>query len=565
MSNTGVSVSGTILNALHMGFTVRDSVGESIDNSIDAGAKEIHIVFDRVTRSYTHVDDGCGMNPENMPEHFAMNHRSNGHTHGRFGVGANIPGIVLTRLKGCMNIISKTSEASDYCTMHLDMQAAADTGIFNRVVNTVDNDGTDNRSQNGVIVWKQWEHVTNDRNGTILQIRCSDDVSTELHESIESGALCESLGQHYFRQIRNGLHIYLNCSQIVKIDPLNRDIAAHVNTQTYTVRRIDDVNRLCLSKRNNKPKDIKMRGAESEYYIHIALDRNCKKKITYKPVPVDENNRPINDVISEMTIISAYDPTWTGSANIIKGGHYFVREEKLVRHFDSEKVLTGDHGRRPIIDNARHEISFNRYADELFGVLVNKSDLRKEKIGLFESIHYVTTEYTNMLYKEHYKVVSDNNVASSIDHAVNQEEDDNNSVASSIDDDNSNISVDNVIFNQVMEDEPMLVEQQLDALCANDVVSDNESIENLVIIARPSPKIVVLGLRFTLDSRQQMLSIENIDTNYVIKRINTYGEGAGLRKWLCALLRMNGRETFIEQFIEQLPPIAQLATTQENV
>jgi len=170
-----------------------------------------------------------------------------------------------------------------------------------------------------------------------------------------------------------------------------------------------------------------------------------------------------------------------------------------------------------------------------------------------------------MLYKEHYKVVSDNNVASSIDHAVNQEEDDNNSVASSIDDDNSNISVDNVIFNQVMEDEPMLVEQQLDALCANDVVSDNESIENLVIIARPSPKIVVLGLRFTLDSRQQMLSIENIDTNYVIKRINTYGEGAGLRKWLCALLRMNGRETFIEQFIEQLPPIAQLATTQENV
>ena len=102
---------------------------------------------------------------------------------------------------------------------------------------------------------------------------------------------------------------------------------------------------------------------------------------------------------------------------------------------------------------------------------------------------------------------------------------------------------------------------QLDNLHANDIIeqvtdvqiveeADTLPVERTIV--RPSPPVVVLGIRFALESRQHILSIEDAVTNIIIARTKTHGEGSSLRKWLCAKLRSEGNETFLE-FIRTNP------------
>ena len=119
MSN-GVSISGTMENMLSMGFTVSDAICEGIDNSLDAGANIIHLDFNQDNCMWIQADNGCGMKPEILPEAYCMNNRSNGtQTHGKFGIGANALGIVLSELLGSMTVVTKHNSMEHHCDMHM--------------------------------------------------------------------------------------------------------------------------------------------------------------------------------------------------------------------------------------------------------------------------------------------------------------------------------------------------------------------------------------------------------------------------------------------------------------
>jgi len=548
MSN-GVSVSGTMQNILHQGFSVTDAVCEGIDNSFDAHATVIDIRYDHTKNGLSIADNGSGMTPDKLPEAYVMNNRSDdvdttNEKHGRFGIGANVLPIVLTELLGNMSVVTKTAEMTHPCDMNMNFPRAIATGVFNREVNTVDQDGTDNRSANSIQVWNEYSSVTKNYSGTILSVKLSERVSRELNEKINESTVFRDLtGKQYHKSIENGAKIYLNNELVPAIDYLDRNNATHTNTLNVVVRNIDGIPRACVVQQK--------RGVDMEVYFTQTATSNGKKKVAY--INLDT---AANEPIGKFTITSTFDPSWTGNALIKNGGLYLERKNKLVKHFPSEKVLSGDHARRPIIEAGRHEISFNGQLDDAFGVLVNKSDLRKEGIAptILDFINQVTTDYTNTLYKDHYKIgrsiaengsdVDDNSVASSVGHAA----------LNNINENQEDPTVDGAGQNG-------FAQIQLDNLHANDIieqvadVQNAEEVETLPVertIVRPSPPVVVLGIRFALESRQHILSIEDADTNIIIARTETYGEGSSLRKWLCAKLRTDGVDTFLE-FIRTNP------------
>jgi len=551
MSNgvSGVSVSGTMQNVLNQGFSTTDAVCEGIDNSIDAHATVIDIRYDHIRKGLCIADNGSGMTPDKLPEAYIMNNRSDdvdntNEKHGRFGIGANVLAIVLTELLGNMSVVTKTAEMTHPCDMTMNFPIAISTGVFNRAVNTVDEDGTDNRSANSIQVWNEYTSVTQNHSGTILNAKLSERVSRELNYKInESTVFRDLIGKQYHKSIENGAKIHLNNELVPSIDYLERNTAAHSNTINVTVRNIDGIPRACLFQ--------EIRGVDREVYFTQTASSNGKKKAKY--INVDT---VANEPIGRFTITSTFDPSWTCNALIKNGGQYHDRKNKLVKHFQSEKVLSGDHARRPIMESGRHEISFNGELDDVFGVLVNKSDLRKERIAptILEFINHVTSDYMNTLYKDHYKIDRST--------TANGSDADDNSVASSVGNAariNTNGNQDNPTVDAAGQNG--FAQIQLDNLHANDIIeqvadvqiveeADTLPVERTIV--RPSPPVVVLGIRFALESRQHILSIEDAVTNIIIARTKTHGEGSSLRKWLCAKLRSEGNETFLE-FIRTNP------------
>ena len=515
MSN-GVSVAGTMQNILHLGFTNSDAICEGIDNSLDSHATEIHIIFNKESRMYVHVDNGNGILPEELPDAYCMNNRkqNNTQTHGKFGIGANALGIILSELEGGMTVVTKDSSADNNCDMHMNFEQTISSGIFNRTVNVVDVDGTDNRSTNGNRLWNEFTNVTNNNTGTILQIKCSQPVANEISDMIDTRKLHDIIGKQYYTQIlQDDVVIYVNGNIIDAIDYLDRENSEHVNIKTYPIRMIDDIPRIC-SYRTGRNGDIK----------NVGFSESRKKFVELSDEEI--NVEPIGDVV----ITSTFDPTWTGNAHIGFGGLYFVREYKMVKYFASDKENSGDHKVRPIIEAARHQIEFKSVLDDIFGILVNKSDLRKDMMNpqILTFIKYITRDYTKGLYKEHYKTPSHASIVEGETAPLQI-----NEIVDNIHANNAEVTE---IVNEISTDE-----------------SDNEH-TNIIRHHSVSPPMVVLDLRFSIENRSRILSIEDEQTNRVIARVNTYGEGSGFRKWCCGMLRENGRESFIE-FISTTPTV----------
>ena len=482
--STGVSVIGTMQNVLHIGFTISDAICEGIDNSLDAQAREIRIKFNPDMRMYVHVDNGTGILPEELPEAYRMNNRkqNNTQTHGKFGIGANALGIILSELEGGMTVVTKDSSAVHNCDMHMNFEQTISSGIFNRTVNVVDLDGTDNRSTNGNRLWNEFTNVTDNNTGTILQIKCSQRVANDIGDMIDTRKLHDILGKQYYTQLsRHGVVIYINDEKIDAIDYLDRENAEHIKEKTYTIRIIDGIPRVC-SFRTGRNGDIK----------DIGFSESRKKWI-------DLSDKEIIEPIGEIKITSAFDPTWISNAQIGFGGFYFVREDKMVKKFPTQREHSGDHKVRPIIESARHKIEFESVLDDIFGVLVNKSDLRKDMMNphILTFITYITRDYTKGLYKDHYKTQSHTSIV------------DGETIPSQINDIVDNIYANNAEVTEIVN------ESSTDE-------SDNEH-TNTIRHHIVSPPMVVLELRFSIENRSRILSIEDEQTNRVIARANTYG------------------------------------------
>ena len=106
-----INIAGTVFNLLDEGFDTNSSLKEITDNSIGAGAKRIKFFINLKTLTVYVMDDGAGMNKQQLTKLATLNDRkeTSSAKQGKYGQGVKLAFAFLTQIKHSVTIISKTN------------------------------------------------------------------------------------------------------------------------------------------------------------------------------------------------------------------------------------------------------------------------------------------------------------------------------------------------------------------------------------------------------------------------------------------------------------------------
>ena len=393
--DTWIDVEGTLRNLNNYGFTILDCIGEEIDNSISAGATLIGFTVNTVTNEVIYTDDGSGMTEDGLFAANIFNKRtaSTNAKHGRFGAGAKFYNSKISDGKGVVLQVSKTIESPKIHQIAFDY----DKFIQKNNITLFAHEATGENEK----LWAKYA-IAPDKSGTLKHIVGSPTIVNELHKMVEetkdiSNSLSYRIGCNYCKEIRDKnicIHVKLvnekgdRVQCVMPIDPLcwtkihadhksETRIQVYNNTKTNTMIGVfNDGNRKVYREKNVNTKRHNSINFENE------LDLKYIGDITVQSVYCDNwENMQKEEVEKSGCIVNAK----AGIQNFRKnaGGKYIERNNKKIARFDILKPASGDKWRYKYYEDVRHNILFSASyeMDEIFGVGVNKNDIREETIN----------------------------------------------------------------------------------------------------------------------------------------------------------------------------------------
>lgn len=432
-----ISVKGVVLNLLSVGFSTIASICEFIDNSLGAKASEINIKL--TNNHFTYWDNGEGMNIEKLKEgHIIANRSESSITkHGRFGVGDKHAKAHLTQLQYKTLTISKTvpCEGDDALNQVVaDWPAIIEEDKYIVAASDI--------SCRNISIWNK--HARHLECGTLQHLECHEKIAREIKDNIETNEITSSylysLGVSYYNDLKDDFRITvdINSSEydVIAIDPLEWDKIPEINKKETTMEVMSN-NVLLLSldgqegfyeiyadragrkhSRFYSLNDIKSLQDQTANGIEETEQKINGKRFSGYPVNKTFSKEGY-EKISSITLRSVYHPDWTDLQSYVyehigqpilnqeeketiedesdntpienekkknqdtfnyMGGEYYTRNGRRIKRFDTDQPKRGDKARYPFQTNSRHEIMFTAEIDDKMGVLVNKSDLKKELI-----------------------------------------------------------------------------------------------------------------------------------------------------------------------------------------
>jgi len=407
MAQETFSFRGTFLNMKKIGFNLLNDSCEKHENSISAGAKTICGIIEEATNKYIHTDDANGMNIDGLKVCGKVNNRTDATStsHGRYGAGGQIADINITNL-GQVHYISKP--VNDTCTyemtLNYDIQKNEDY--------TVNPHEASHRTE------KTWNTYAIDANGsgTVQILQSTSAIIKTLIAGIVSDDIITSyrfeLGCIYNNQIREGLNMKYQIGEknynISPIDRLkyNEIEPAHKQTTIIKVCQLSDLSyRFYYTEKRES------------YY------RDCTNSTKGKAVKETPSKNP-HTHIGNIVLRSTYHKDWQqflkpdldrmglvikctqDKARAKLGGMMYERNGKQIAQFPSSKA--GDSaGLIPYLQGSHHNIAFlaSEEMDDLFGVLVNKSNLVEINISreLLITIEHICDRFAKQIQKNQAK------------------------------------------------------------------------------------------------------------------------------------------------------------------
>ena len=420
-SNTLVDQAGTIKNIQHIGFTNTSAFGELIDNSNDAGAKEVRIGVFKWTDEdgnthygYYIADDGTGMNREKLSQSFQINHpqdgdnQSFGDKSGRFGMGGSAALIVISKTSGKqITKISRSSESRQLFAVEVVYDRNQTLPLARPLI--------DEQKE-------FWSRLAVQQAGTGTLIIGEVDEATYvgiqrlMNDKSTNGGLPWYIATTFARKIsaEPGLTISIRANDdapFVVVPPFN-SIGSLDDTRVTRVSH--DV--LILKDKTTAEFRFALRDSDDDESMH-SLPLNTQAKVNAKWQKLRLESYEVIDIVQ---IILALSQKWNEIHEEQTRGQFitgkltdfreksiarrYIRSDRCVKSIPTPKRKQGDKAEYPFYENVIQEITMHatEVSDKLFGVVVNKSQLDETKIDLElkKLIDHLSNVFSNKLYKE---------------------------------------------------------------------------------------------------------------------------------------------------------------------
>lgn len=208
---------GKLLGAIaSIGYDVEVALCDLIDNSFDAGAKNIKLIINELIEDnestdsvgrYVIADDGTGMNESALINAFTLGSDRNygSHSLGKFGLGLKSAGLSLGDK---LTIITKSAESENIIMAQLSIRDVEEQGKYIISIGNVSGDYA-----------ALWESFNIKKSGTILVIDDLNDSQPSFSEFLDY--INRYCGQVYHMIIEEGeVDLSINGITVTPIDPL---------------------------------------------------------------------------------------------------------------------------------------------------------------------------------------------------------------------------------------------------------------------------------------------------------------------------------------------------------
>ena len=415
-----ISTSGSFKNLLCTGVSTSDSIGELLDNSIDAHATQINV---KIKGEYILVsDNGVGMDKVELKNALRLAERKESSTkNGRFGMGLKHAYAQITQLEHTIKIISKKigMDEDDSSELDIDFPTIIQEDRYSNTANFI--------SARSKPLWS--EHAVSQSNGTLHCIRANQQIMQEIIDMTEHSDNLQlhthysyNLGWIYGIQIQqHGLRIELfnnsNQSSIIAVDPLEwgKTIEQKRRRTELVVYKKECELRLLYTRQDKtgyvtkgKAKGARKKFNECSVHKMISEGFTQYSQMEHKSCyNTEEDWNMYQEYIHERFKTLPAPQSAKKSPGQRKqlahlGGRYWRRNDKRIMRANIENPTSGDTTRYSYVTNSRHELCFDHKMDDFIKVLINKSKLNEDQIcdAVKNTTDYLENEFVNLMYSE---------------------------------------------------------------------------------------------------------------------------------------------------------------------
>ena len=523
------------------GFSPLDGTKETMDNFIDAGARNGDITCDDDTKTLYISDNGRGMTNRQMEgagalyNHVKSEKNAEGEINGKFGVGVDASMIVLSGRKYPSYMYSKTEDGDEVQEMELNWPEACGSskGLVLKA------HGISGKNEKNI--WDKYGPVGCE-SGTLLAIKCDEEV----YDKLTSMNLAMELGTTYFELINGGLELSL--TRIVNGEKRTETISANdpfstanlgdephiINIAVEVWENGKGIKMYCNDDigKKNKEKNLRLfnNGGVKQYVASCTVGGNAKLVIE-APAPGAVLKGTINIKCGCPKNVNVKGRGKAkGSKKYELGGRYYARVKKIIDSVPVKEKSQGNLTLQKIVKHSRFMIDCPPSLDKVIGIKMNKSnikerDIDKSLIDMIEALSKAFCEGIEAMECEKKPPVRAVVPALVIREVVVAPAPPQvRAVAPAL-----------VIREAVAPAPPQQVVRDREAVAPQQVVRVREA-----VIVPPAPEvdegIVVKGVRFYMLKTDDMLVLTDTDDEVEITRISMHGCGIGLRTWLIAKL-----------------------------
>lgn len=416
-----VNQAGTIKNVSFLGFTPTGAWGELIDNSNDAGAKEVRLGLrnwidedGNIRYGFYIVDDASGMNKEKLSDSCIFNNPqqegSFDDKSGRFGMGGSTALVIISkRMVGVIEKITRSSESRKLLAIEVDYKkdescpsaheaSRRQEELWSRLA--IQATGT------GTLIIGEVDEETYSGLARLMSDKTTDGliwyIKTTFQRKMEAGL---TIGiKHYLGDSATDAATHVIC-------PFNPSGSLGDPRVTRLSHEI-----LILKDKTTAENKFAVRGANDDECVR-SLPPNTKAKLNTK---WNSLLLASYNVVGVVQVNLAYSPSWDKIHNeqirkeFDKGKltnfkektivRRYIRSDRCVKSIPTPKRKQGDKSAYPFYENVNQEIVMptTEVSDELFGTQVNKSQLDENNIHpeLKKLIDHLSNQFSDDLWRK---------------------------------------------------------------------------------------------------------------------------------------------------------------------